>query len=177
MCSAFHSPAVNAVIETPRLKLRPTRRQDAGRIAELAGDFDVARMTVRIPHPYTDEQAQSFILRMGEPGRFAIEHGDDGLVGVLGFHDPDAFGAPELGYWLGKPYWGRGLATEAVSAALVWARDGWGRKVVRAGHFADNDASANVLIKADFLYTGQVVEKPSLARGGYALSRMMVWLA
>lgn len=177
MCSAFHSPAINAVISTPRLKLRPTRRQDARRVAELAADFDVARMTVRIPHPYNDEQAQGFIARMGEPGRFAIEHGEDGLVGVLGFHDTDSFGAPELGYWLGKPYWGQGLATEAVSAALGWARDDWGRKVVRASHFADNDASANVLIKSDFLYTGEVKDKPSLARGGYAPVRMMVWLA
>jgi RimJ/RimL family protein N-acetyltransferase len=177
MCSAFHSPAVNAVIDTPRLKLRPTRRQVARRVADRAAHFDVARMTVRIPHPYTDEQAQGFITRMGEPGRFAIEHAQDGLVGVLGFHDTDRFGAPELGYWLGRPYWGQGLATEAVSAALVWARDEWGRKVVRAGHFADNDASANVLIKSDFLYTGEVVEKPSLARGGVAPTRMMVWLA
>jgi RimJ/RimL family protein N-acetyltransferase len=134
-------------------------------------------MTVRIPHPYTTQDAEGFIARMGEPGRFAIETPHDGLVGVLGFHDVDRFGAPELGYWLGKAYWGKGLATEAVNGALAWARDVWGRKVVRAGHFADNDASAGVLIKSDFLYTGDVVEKPSLARGGPAPTRMMVWLA
>ena len=57
--------------------------------------------------------------------------------------------------------------TEAVSAALVWA---WGRTVVRAGH----EASANVLIKANFLYTVEVHLKPSLARGEDAPSRMMI---
>lgn len=166
-----------ARLETARLTLRPVRRNDVGRIATLAADYDVARMTVRIPHPYAEQDAEGFIDRMCEPGRFAIETEDDGLIGVLGFHDIDRFGAPELGYWLGKPWWGRGLATEAVSAALVWARDDWGRKVVRAGHFADNDASANVLIKANFLYTGEVTQKPSLARGEPAPTRMMVWLA
>jgi RimJ/RimL family protein N-acetyltransferase len=171
MCAMELAPT----IETSRLALRPVRRTDVSRIANLAADYDVARMTVRIPHPYSDDAATSFINRMCEPGRFAIETKDDGLIGVLGFHDIDPFGAPEIGYWLGKPHWGKGLAT--VSAALVWASRGWGRKVVRAGHFADNQASANVLIKADFLYTGEVKTKPSLARGETAPTRMMVWIA
>ena len=173
MCALELAPT----IETERLALRPVRHSDVVRIAELAADYDVARMTVRIPHPYSPEAAEDFIERMTEPLRFAIETRDDGLIGVLGFHDLDRFGVPEIGYWLGKPHWGQGLATEAVSAALVWASRGWGRKVVRAGHFADNEASANVLIKADFLYTGEVQLKPSLARGEDAPSRMMVWIA
>ena len=173
MCATELAPT----IETPRLALRPVRPTDVNRIAELAADYDVARMTVRIPHPYSEEAAESFINRMCEPGRFAIETRAHGLIGVLGFHDLDRFGVPEIGYWLGKPHWGQGLATEAVSAALVWASRGWGRKVVRAGHFADNPASGNVLIKANFLYTGEVRAKPSLARGETAPTRMMIWIA
>jgi len=89
----------------------------------------------------------------------------------------DERGAPEIGYWLAKPWWGAGLATEAVNRALKWAKEDWGRKVVRAGHFADNPASGAVLIKSDFLYTGEVLDQPSVARGENAPTRMMVWIA
>ena len=82
-----------------------------------------------------------------------------------------------MGYWLGRPYWGQGLATEAASAALVWAGEGWRRRYLMAGHFADNPASGQVLCKTGFLYTGEVVPRHSLARGEAAPTRMMVWLA
>ena len=168
-------------LETPRLKLRPIRESDTLAIARYASDMDVARMSSRMPHPYSLDEAKSFVDRAIGVGcerpLFAIAGENDALIGALGFDEPDAIGAPELGYWLGKPFWGKGLATEAVSAALAWARDSWGRKVVRAGHFADNDASAGVLIKSDFLYTGEVIDAPSVARGGTAPLRMLVWLA
>jgi RimJ/RimL family protein N-acetyltransferase len=83
----------------------------------------------------------------------------------------------EIGYWLGRPFWGRGYMTEAVDAALLWAGDGWGRRYLLAGHFADNPASGQVLVKAGFLYTGDVVPRFSMARGEEAPTRMMVWLA
>ena len=107
---------------------------------------------------------------------FAIEHRDHGLVGVLGFHGQSPLG-PEIGYWLGRPFWGQGLATEAATAALTWAREQWRRRVVVSGHFADNPASGRVLEKAGFLYTGEVQPRHSRARGRPAATRMMVWLA
>ena len=67
--------------------------------------------------------------------------------------------------------------TEALKAALGWLAAEWRRKAVWAGHFADNRASAQVLVKAGFLYTGDVVKQSCLARGGPVLSRKMVWLA
>jgi RimJ/RimL family protein N-acetyltransferase len=103
------------------------------------------------------------------------------LAGILGFHpkagphSPEL--APELGYWLGKPYRGRGYATEAVNGALDWVRGEWGKRYVIAGHFADNPQSGQVLIKAGFLYTGEVLMTPSKARGEAVPTRMMVWLA
>src|SRR6201999_393123 len=107
---------------------------------------------------------------------FMIEHEGEGAIGCLGFHK--AAGAPlEMGYWIGKPYWGQGFATEAVAGALHWASQDWGRRTVSSGHFADNEASAKVLIKSGFLYTGEVQLRHSRARGEIAPTRMMVWLA
>ena len=83
-----------------------------------------------------------------------------------------------VGYALGRPFWNRGYATEAARAGLRWAKRDWGRKVVVAGHFADNPASGQVLCKAGFLYTGDVEKRACAARGGELVpTRLMVWLA
>jgi len=168
-------------IATARLTLRAPRLDDAARLAELANDYDIARMTTAMPHPYTRGHADDFLRRMEARDRareavFAIDHPDDGLVGVLGFH-PVQPEAPEVGYWIGRPYWGQGYATEAARAALDWAGEGWGRRLVVSGHFTDNPASGRVLEKAGFLYTGVVQPRLSKARGEEAPTRMMVWLA
>ena len=170
----------NPVLETARLKLRAPAREHVRRIATFAGDIDVARMTSRMPHPYSCAEANAWLDRVEtyDPAKervFAVEAKDEGLVGVLGFH-PTPQGV-EIGYWYGKPYWGRGFATEAAEAALVWARDGWKRRYVFARHFADNPASGAVLEKAGFLYTGERLVQESLARGEAAEVRTMVWLA
>jgi RimJ/RimL family protein N-acetyltransferase len=168
-------------IATNRLLLRAPRADDAVRLAELANDYDIARMTIGMPHPYTRDYADDFLRRMEARDRdreavFAIEHPRDGLIGVLGFHPIDPR-APEVGYWIGRPYWGQGYATEATTAALDWAHSGWGRRLVVSGHFADNPASGRVLEKAGFLYTGVIQPRHSKARGEDAATRMMVWLA
>jgi RimJ/RimL family protein N-acetyltransferase len=176
MCSIECAPPT---LETQRLRLRPLRETDAPAIATHAADLDIARMSSRMPHPYSLDEAKTFLdgVKACEAPTFAIADNNDTLIGTLGFHNIDEWGAPEIGYWLAKPYWGHGLATEAVSRALKWASEDWGRKVVRAGHFADNPASGAVLIKSDFLYTGEIKDQPSLARGEVTPTRMMVWLA
>ena len=93
--------------------------------------------------------------------------GDEGVVGGLGFFTPPD-GRLEVGYWIGRDWWGRGLATEALSGALAWAGRDWRRRYVVAAHFADNPASGQVLVKAGFLYTGEVKPLPSRARGAPA---------
>jgi RimJ/RimL family protein N-acetyltransferase len=178
MCSHQSS----SVIATERLRLRPLVIDDASRIAEYASDFDVAKMTTRMPHPYRIDHAQEFLDSINDPmvpdqAVFGIESADHGLIGALGFHPGSESNAPEIGYWIGKPWWGKGFATEAARAALKWAKGCWGKKVVFAGHFADNPASAGVLIKSGFLYTGDVRPMLSTARGEIAPTRMMVWLA
>jgi RimJ/RimL family protein N-acetyltransferase len=168
-------------VRTPRLTLRRPAAGDAGDIARMAADFAIASMTTRMPYPYAEADARQFVELVGRQDRrrertFVIEHADEGLVGAIGFHRPP--NAPlEMGYWIGKPFWGHGYATEAACGAMQWAGADWGRRMVVAGHFVDNPASARVLIKAGFLYTGEVQRRHSRARGAVAPTRMMVWLA
>jgi RimJ/RimL family protein N-acetyltransferase len=168
-------------LEAARLMLRPWRAADAPRLAELANDIDVTRMTGGMPHPYGLADAQAFLGRIdaGDSERephFAVDVMGDGLAGGIGFYALGGLG-PEVGYWFGKPFWGHGYATEALKRVMRWAREEWHARCVVAGHFADNPASGVVLVKAGFLYTGEVTMSPSRARGAEALSRRMVWLA
>ena len=173
-------------LKTRRLVLRSAGPQDAAVIADRINDYDIARMTTRVPFPYTLGDAQGF-LSAAEPcdeRRFLIEHWEFGPIGMVGFHqaspqwsESGCALSPEIGYWLGRTFWGRGFATEAVQAALDWAASRWGRRAVTSGHFADNPASGRVLEKAGFLYTGEVQHRFSLSRGEAAPTRMMVWLA
>lgn len=168
-------------LQTRRLMLRAPRPTDIDQILALCGDPDVARMTATLPHPYERADAQAFLDRAAfvDPRRelmLLIEHEDHGAIGIIGLH-PGPGPLPELGYVVGRPYWGRGFATEAVEAALVWAARGWGRRAVLAGHFADNPASGRVLEKAGFLYTGEVRAMACRARGAEVQVRRMAWLA
>lgn len=168
-------------IETRRLALRAPGFADAPRIAALAGDIGVARMTTRLPHPYTRGHAEAFLARMAatdyrREAVFAIEHEDEGLIGLAGMHPTGQFG-PEIGYWLGRPYWGRGFATEAAAALLSWIKVEKRARAVISGHFADNPASGRVLQKVGFLYTGVIEPRFSVARNAVIDTRMMVWIA
>lgn len=165
---------------TDRLVLRPLRAADAAPMNRLAGDAGVAGMTTSIPHPFSPAIAADFIARMAmnDPSReiaLAVEHRLAGFIGVLGFHPKDGL-SPELGYWIGRPYWGQGHMTEAALAAVTWARADWNKRLLASGHFTDNPASGRVLCKAGFLYTGEVQERFSVAREAPAATRMMVWL-
>ena len=178
MCAIEVSP----VVSTERLVLRGAVRNDAERLAELANDFNVAARTVSIPHPYELADAEAYLSRAmacdwERHAEFVIEHHTFGVVGSIGFTHKRGERA-EIGYFLGRRYWNRGYATEAVRGALRWVKRDWRRNVVVAGHFADNPASGQVLCKAGFLYTGDVELRPCAARDGAEVpTRLMVWLA
>ena len=153
-------------IHTKRLKLRALRIADAQRIAQLCGDPGVATMILRAPLPYLEVAAEGFIMtlaarkRLGEDFVFAAELPGEGLVGMIGAHKAGDAGF-EIGYWYGRPYWGKGLASEALAAFLSEAKK---LGQLLAGHFADNPASGRVLEKAGFTYTGETKDMFSLAR-------------
>lgn len=140
-------------MKTARLHLRPVVHGDAARIAVLAGDWDVASMTGRIPFPYSEEDANHWVDGLAENEEvFGLDLNGE-LIGICGFTLEDS-GDAELGYWIGKPYWGHGYATEAARAVMAhgFAKSGVRRFVCK--HLTGNDASASVIRKLGFKYTG-----------------------
>ncbi len=146
---ALHHRPQDGMIRSRRLTLRPLRPADAGRVAELAGDWEVASMTARIPYPYTEGMARQWIETI-EPDEFvcAIEH-DGEFIGLCGYL-PDNDGSAELGYWLGKPYWGKGFATEAAQALIRYCFRVAKIRRLTSGHFVENPASQRVIAKLGF---------------------------
>jgi RimJ/RimL family protein N-acetyltransferase len=149
-------------LESQRLTLRPFEEKDAQRIAFLAGDYAVAKMCARVPHPYTMAHAHDFVgftLRGRESGGdfvFAVTRPIDGVVGACGVSRvKDAKRTFEIGYWFGMPYWGLGYASEAARLVMDWAREQLDAQTFQAGHFTDNPASGNVLRKLGFAPTGE----------------------
>ncbi len=169
-------------IETQRLKLRPFEEADARRIAYLAGEYDVAKMCGRVPHPYTMADAFSFLgmttrgRESGQEYAFAVTAPVDGLVGSCGVMrtGDQADGTWEIGYWFGMPYWGLGYASEAARGLMNWARGQLGAQVFVAGHYADNPASGHVLRKLGFVPTGEQ-DLFGLARQRTSPAQRYVW--
>ena len=162
------------MLTTERLKLRPFTAGDAGDFLGLASHWDVARMTSDIPHPLTLHDARQWLQPAPGEARFALE--ENGLlIGGAGYfqHIP---GSVELGFWLGRAYWGRGLATEAVKAVVGYGLVHDSAPAFTSSHFTDNPASGRVLAKLGFEATGTARIR-SIARGGdvaaicYGLSR------
>lgn len=143
---------------------------DIERLQRLLDHEEMARNLKRVPFPYTQEAAAEFVrmideqslelppmrgLKVGGKSVWAI-HCEGVLAGVLGLSP--GVGAEQgdltLGYWLGKDFWGRGLATQAVSLACRWAFQEVGARRVSASVFAWNPASVKVLEKNGFRYEG-----------------------
>jgi RimJ/RimL family protein N-acetyltransferase len=134
------------------------------------GDYDVARMTSRVPYPYHEADAEAFIAA-GAQNRFVIQRKDDGVfLGMIGLHAEDDH---EFGYWLGKPFWGRGFATEAARRLVAFAFEGLAVEQVHAGWFHDNPASGHVLAKLGARHNGSAMRE-SRARGGRVLCHDML---
>jgi RimJ/RimL family protein N-acetyltransferase len=145
-----------AALETERLVLRAPRREDAKAIAMLINDRRIAENLSRVPHPYRLADAEEFIASAGaQPGQsnFFITTRDGDLLGGCGV-GPLREQDPEIGYWLGVPFWGNGYATEAVRALLDHAFADLGHDVVLGGARISNPASRRVLEKCGFQWTG-----------------------
>jgi RimJ/RimL family protein N-acetyltransferase len=147
-------PPPQPVVLTPRLRLRPFLPSDATAVQRLAGDHAVAHTTLSSPHPYEDGMAEAWIAGVAEDftsGRqvvFAITDGVTGeLIGAVGLVLRLEHGRAELGYWIGRPFWGRGYATEAVREVLRYGFTSLGLHRIHASHFARNPASGRVMVK------------------------------
>ncbi|MDF1767888.1 GNAT family N-acetyltransferase [Maricaulis sp.] len=160
-------------IETERLLMRLPEMGDAANISTFLGDYDVAKNTARVPHPYPILAAEMWVMTTRaswQPGgnlSLTVEM-DGEVVGGGGVfkRTPDADW--EIGYWIGKPWWGRGLATELGQGLVDYARDTLGTRRVIAGYYTDNPASGRVLEKLGFQHAGDGVRAFSMARMGPA---------
>lgn len=148
-------------IETARLRLRPFRLDDAQDVQSLAGERDIADTTLNIPHPYEDGVAEEWIAGLesghkdGKAATFAIVSRDDGsLIGAIGLKIDRDHDKAELGYWVGKPFWNRGYATEAAGAVLAFGFDELRLNRIRAAHLTRNPSSGRVMEKAGMLFEG-----------------------
>jgi RimJ/RimL family protein N-acetyltransferase len=142
------------VLATERLVLRAPRSDDAKAIATLVNDRRIAENTLRIPHPYGLADAESFIAAANAAGEytFLITRGAD-VLGACGIARRDGE-EPEIGYWLGVAFWGRGYATEAARGVIDHAFGDLGCDCLAGGARVSNPASRRVLEKCGFQWTG-----------------------
>jgi RimJ/RimL family protein N-acetyltransferase len=159
---------------TERLLLRPGFIEDAEELTAAVADEAIARNLARLPWPYRDADARAWLNMAQDDARLPTmlitqrTAGTPRIVGGIGIHPiADVDGGPdrlELGYWIARPYWGLGFATEAGRAVMAIARANRLPRLT-SGHFIDNPASGAVLRKLGFRSTGRVVNRHSLARG------------
>jgi RimJ/RimL family protein N-acetyltransferase len=144
-------------IATRRLVLRPPIRGDVPELVRLADNKAIADLLSRLPHPYTRADGIAFVeifSQRAEQRPYAITM-EGRFIGVVGFTFQEGR-PPEVGYWLGEPYWGQGLMTEAVRG-LIEAAQGTGQfRLIVARALEDNRPSIHVLEKVGFRRTGTV---------------------
>jgi ribosomal-protein-alanine N-acetyltransferase len=144
-------------LQTARLKLRPYSEADIAELVPLIGAREVAATTLRIAHPYTEQDARAFLALAQEPGKVwlaSTRRSDGRQIGGVGLRVEDPHQHAELGYWLGVPYWRQGYATEAAGEMLRYGFEELGLHRIFASHFRHNPASGRVLVKLGMRYEG-----------------------
>lgn len=159
-------------IRSERLFLRPGWPEDWEELHHQFASEAIVRNLSRAPWPYRAEDAQAFVSLAQDPRmpHFLVTlPGASGslLIGGAGLHQGED--GVELGYWIARPHWNRGYATEAARAVLRLAAT-LGHRKVHAHHFVDNPASARVLAKIGFRPSGKVALRSSFARPQPALA-------
>jgi RimJ/RimL family protein N-acetyltransferase len=146
------------VLVTERLVMRPPHADDIPELAMLANNRKVAEMLSRMPHPYGEAEARSFLAMSAQKRAagcvYALTQADTGtFVGCAGLNGTDR--GLELGYWIGEPYWKRGYATEAAHALVDLAFRATQINVLHVSCRVINPASRRVIHKCGFQYAGQ----------------------
>ena len=156
--------------ETQRLVLRPFCLSDAAAVQQLAGDRAIADTTLNIPHPYEDGMAETWIethqpgYEAGSLATFAIIlRNDPQSIGAIGLTLDRRLNKGELGYWVGKPFWNLGYATEATIAVLQYGFGELRLNRISARHLVRNPSS------------GRVMEKAGMSLEGTARQDTMKW--
>ena len=149
---------MNVTLHTPRFILRQPQTGDAEPIARYLNDLEVSGNLARVPFPYHLSDAKAWLRTRlptlpAEATNFAIDLPGEGLVGQVGFHQ--GADGPIIGYWLGRPFWGRRIMTEAVIASLDWLFEVSPTPAVYSGVFYFNAASLAIQTGLGFTQTGR----------------------
>lgn len=150
-------------IESERLVLRPYSLNDVGDVVETANDFFVSSLLTRINYPFSEEHAQEWISqsikgwskRNLRDFHFGIESLKDGkLVGDIGLYLDSQKKKGEIAYWLGRKYWGKGYAHEAVSELIDFGFSSLGVEEIKEHVFDCNASSQKLLERFGFYDDG-----------------------
>ncbi len=141
------------VLTTKRLLLNQLQESDISEIVHLLNEPEYAKHTLTMPYPYLAKNAK-FWLGLAQKGFeqkdkyiFAIRLKDEPkIIGGIDLGINLLHNKAELGYWIGKPYWGQGYMTEAGKAVVEFGFD-LGLKKIFASHFSTNPASGRVMLK------------------------------
>jgi len=157
-------------LKTERLVLRQPVITDAKRMSMLLTDMDIVRMTCSIPFPFFPLAAEFWVMqnaaswRLGTNYGYAITQDGGDIMGVMDlFTNSD--GDKEVGYWIGRPYWGNGYITEAAQAVIEEGFRTFDIDYIDAGYFYDNPASGRVLEKLGFERKDHGSHLYSISRG------------
>ena len=152
-------------LQTDRLLLRPLQPADAPAVQRLAGAWEIADTTLRIPHPYPDGVAIEWINTLGaawEKGTsvtYAITLRETAvLIGAIGLDVSKQSSWGELGYWIGVSSWNRGYCTEAARAILTFGFGELQLHRIQARHLTRNPSSGRVLQKIGMRLEGVLRE-------------------
>lgn len=152
-------------LETERMSLRNIRYTDVPDIVKFAGDKEITDMLRTLPYPYEEKDAIFWInksnqgFQSGDHYMFAISlKPDDQFMGGIGLHINKADNHAEAGYWIAKPYWGNGYASEALAALIHFGFETLKLHKIYAGHLLDNPASGKVMIKNNMTKEGELVD-------------------
>lgn len=142
-----------SILTTPRLTLRPVTEVHLPAVLPLVQDRAVAATTLSIPHPCTQDNLQTWFEQHqvaseeGKSIRWAIITEEDTLVGMAKLALRPEFESAELGYWIGKPYWGRGYATEAARRVVQYGFEDRKLNRIEAHAVVQNGASFRIFDK------------------------------
>lgn len=180
MSDAATPPPDFAPLRTSRLTLRPLRAADAADLHRLVNDWEVAKMLARVPFPYPRDLADEWIastwaqMAAGEAWHLAItgeEEGREMLIGCVALvRDGEA---AELGYWVGRRFWGHGVATEAAGRLARWGLANLDITRLTSAALLENPRSEAVLRRIGFRATGEGMRE-NLARGSKQPVRLFV---
>lgn len=148
-------------IETERLMLKQLQIEDAAQVQALASDYEIYKTTLSVPHPYTLEMAEKWIVthesaveedHMYQWGIY--EKQKNLLVGIFSIGLVLSKNMGEVGYWIGQRYWHSGYASEATKAVIDYGFSELHLNRVYGRYLAINPASRRVMEKAGMLYEG-----------------------